>query len=79
MIDNLCRFYSQQWRTWAACFIQAEWRKYYRRKMERALREAERGMHAPTLGAAIYASRFANNMIGNLRCSHEHEVVITID
>ncbi|XP_035545940.1 LOW QUALITY PROTEIN: protein CNGC15b-like [Juglans regia] len=26
------RFYSQQWRTWAACFIQIAWRRYKKRK-----------------------------------------------
>ncbi|XP_071734877.1 protein CNGC15b-like isoform X2 [Rutidosis leptorrhynchoides] len=26
------RFYSHQWRTWAACFVQAAWRRYKRRK-----------------------------------------------
>lgn len=26
------RFYSPQWRTWAACFIQAAWRRFKRRK-----------------------------------------------
>ncbi|KAH9621523.1 hypothetical protein KSS87_019336 [Heliosperma pusillum] len=35
------RFYSQQWRTWAACFIQAAWRRYHRKKTELALQEEE--------------------------------------
>nr|DAD23056.1 TPA_asm: hypothetical protein HUJ06_024519 [Nelumbo nucifera] len=26
------RFYSHQWRTWAACFIQAAWHRFKRRK-----------------------------------------------
>ncbi|KAL2328597.1 hypothetical protein Fmac_022024 [Flemingia macrophylla] len=26
------RFYSHQWRTWAACFVQAAWRRYRKRK-----------------------------------------------
>ncbi|KAJ8768788.1 hypothetical protein K2173_023692 [Erythroxylum novogranatense] len=26
------RFYSHQWRTWAACFIQAAWRRHKRQK-----------------------------------------------
>ncbi|KAF9597301.1 hypothetical protein IFM89_017085 [Coptis chinensis] len=33
------RFYSQQWRTWAACFIQAAWRRYGKKKLEESLRE----------------------------------------
>ncbi|GFP81087.1 cyclic nucleotide-gated ion channel 1 [Phtheirospermum japonicum] len=35
------RFYSQQWRTWAACFVQAAWRRYCRKKLEESLREEE--------------------------------------
>lgn len=31
-VQHTFRFYSQQWRTWAACFIQATWRRYSRRK-----------------------------------------------
>ncbi|KAG6729901.1 hypothetical protein I3843_01G053300 [Carya illinoinensis] len=30
------RFYSHQWRTWAACFIQSAWRRFCKRKHERA-------------------------------------------
>lgn len=32
-VQQTFRFYSQQWRTWAATFIQAAWRRYYRRKL----------------------------------------------
>lgn len=28
-LQHTFKFYSQQWRTWAACFIQAAWRRYY--------------------------------------------------
>lgn len=31
------RFYSHHWRTWAACFIQAAWRRYKRRLMAKDL------------------------------------------
>lgn len=72
------RFYSQQWRTWAACFIQAAWRRCARKKMEEALREeenrlqdalalAKEGGTSPSLGATIYASRFAANALRALR------------
>ncbi|KAK9665249.1 hypothetical protein RND81_14G100200 [Saponaria officinalis] len=70
------RFYSQQWRTWAACFIQAAWRRYHRKKTEQALQEEEdrlqdalvrEGGSSPSLGATIYASRFAGNMLRALR------------
>lgn len=70
------RFYSHQWRTWAACFIQAAWRRYTRRKIEEALHEKEGRLQtviaqeagsSPSLGATIYASRFAVNALRNLR------------
>ncbi|KAJ6934319.1 cyclic nucleotide-gated ion channel 7 [Populus alba x Populus x berolinensis] len=31
-LQHTFRFYSQQWRTWASCFIQAAWRRYSRRR-----------------------------------------------
>ncbi|XP_061358281.1 cyclic nucleotide-gated ion channel 1 [Gastrolobium bilobum] len=70
------RFYSQQWRTWAACFIQAAWRRYGKKKLEESLREEENrlqdalakaGGSSPSLGATIYASRFAANALRALR------------
>lgn len=70
------RFYSQQWRTWAACFIQAAWRRYCRKKLEESLREEENRLqdalakgssNSPSLGATIYASRFAANALRLLR------------
>ncbi|KAJ0704533.1 putative cyclic nucleotide-binding domain, potassium channel, voltage-dependent, EAG/ELK/ERG [Helianthus annuus] len=35
------RFYSHQWRTWAACFVQAAWMRYKRRKSASELRARE--------------------------------------
>ncbi|CAK8567551.1 unnamed protein product [Lathyrus sativus] len=70
------RFYSQQWRTWAACFIQAAWRRYCKKKLEESLREeenrlqdalAKEGGSSPSLGATIYASRFAANVLRAIR------------
>ncbi|XP_059312479.1 cyclic nucleotide-gated ion channel 1-like [Lycium ferocissimum] len=73
------RFYSQHWRTWAACFIQAAWRRHWRNKLEKSLREEEDRLQAalanetanlPSLGATIYASRFAANALRALRRNH---------
>ncbi|KAG6526027.1 hypothetical protein ZIOFF_016001 [Zingiber officinale] len=36
-LQHTFRFYSHHWRTWAACFIQAAWHRYKRRKMARDL------------------------------------------
>ncbi|XP_058199832.1 protein CNGC15b-like [Rhododendron vialii] len=41
------RFYSHQWRTWAACFIQAAWRRFKRRKEFRELGAVEGGSGSP--------------------------------
>ncbi|WOK94027.1 putative cyclic nucleotide-gated ion channel 5 [Canna indica] len=67
-VQHTFRFYSQQWRTWAACFIQAAWRRYAKRKMaELRRKEEEKGLKknlaggTSSLGAAIFASRFAAN------------------
>ncbi|KAL3653018.1 Protein CNGC15c [Castilleja foliolosa] len=35
------RFYSQQWRSWAACFIQAAWRRFKKRRSAAELRASE--------------------------------------
>ncbi|KAL5572094.1 hypothetical protein UlMin_021691 [Ulmus minor] len=74
-------------KTWAACFIQAAWRRQCKRKLDKSLREAEDRLqdalreaedrlqdalandagNMPSLGATIYASRFAANALRGLR------------
>ncbi|KAI3701317.1 hypothetical protein L2E82_45971 [Cichorium intybus] len=76
------RYYSQQWRTWGACFIQVAWRRHCKRKQVAALWEAEKKLQealakggetaSTSLGAAIYASRFAANILHNLRRNASH-------
>ncbi|CAA2983840.1 mavicyanin-like [Olea europaea subsp. europaea] len=60
----------------AACFIQAAWRRYSRKKLEESLREEENrlqdalgkgGSSSPSLGATIFVSRFAANVLRALR------------
>ncbi|XP_073010438.1 cyclic nucleotide-gated ion channel 17-like [Typha latifolia] len=36
-LQHTFRFYSSHWQTWAACFIQAAWRRFKRRKMAKDL------------------------------------------
>lgn len=36
-LQHTFRYYSLQWRSWGACFIQAAWRRYEKRKMEERL------------------------------------------
>ncbi|CAL1409710.1 unnamed protein product [Linum trigynum] len=63
------RFYSHQWTTWAACFIQAAWRRFRKNKLEMAQRREEDRLgdalaaKSTPLGATIYASRFAANSL----------------
>ncbi|XP_062091417.1 cyclic nucleotide-gated ion channel 1-like [Humulus lupulus] len=77
-LQHIFRFYSLQWRTWAACFVQAAWRRHCKRKLDKSLREAEDMLQdvlvnesgsTPSLGATIYASRFAANALRGLRQS----------
>lgn len=78
-LQHAFKFYSQQWRTWGACFIQVAWRRHCRNKLEKSLREeedrlqaalAKESTNAPSLGATIYASRFAANALRALRNKH---------
>lgn len=73
-VQHTFRFYSQQWRTWAACFIQAAWRRYAKRKALEQLRRKEEEEEAQgaqanasggtySLGATFLASRFAANAL----------------
>ncbi|GFY97446.1 cyclic nucleotide-gated channel 13 [Actinidia rufa] len=73
------QFYSQQWRTWGACFIQVAWRRYCRRKIEKSLREEEDRLQdalanefgsSPSLGATLYAAKFAANALRAIRHNH---------
>lgn len=66
-VQHTFRFYSQQWRTWAACFIQAAWRRYCKKKiMKLRMKEEEADEShgnasgsSSSLGAALLASKFA--------------------
>ncbi|KAI7725445.1 hypothetical protein M8C21_009710 [Ambrosia artemisiifolia] len=75
-LKHIFRFYSQQWRTWAACFIQAAWRRHCKKKHGKILEENKRlldalgtGSETSTLsiGAAIYVSRFSSSALRVLR------------
>lgn len=89
-LQHTFRYYSHQWRTWAACFIQAAWRRYQRRKLvelprlqeeytlqETAATNDRVGSMSPSLGATFYASRFAANAmrgVQRLRSMHAAEM-----
>ncbi|KAK4717931.1 hypothetical protein R3W88_016269 [Solanum pinnatisectum] len=62
------RFYSHQWRTWAACFIHAAYRRYKKRKgvNETESFSGQLDMNAPSPGSgfAEYATRWAASRRG---------------
>lgn len=71
-VQHTFRHYSQQWRTWAACSIQAAWRRFKRRKLAELRRKEEEynlqtaiqedsALVNVSLGTALFASRFAVN------------------
>ena len=71
-VQHTFRFHSQQWRTWAARFIQAAWRRYVKRNTAELLRKEEENalklartasVGSSSLGATLYASRFAANAL----------------
>ncbi|GKV44392.1 hypothetical protein SLEP1_g51582 [Rubroshorea leprosula] len=73
-LQHIFRFYSVQWKTWAASFIQAAWRRYCRRKFLKLLREEEARLQnaladdsGVSVDTSIYVSRFAANALRNLR------------
>ncbi|KAL2336173.1 hypothetical protein Fmac_010619 [Flemingia macrophylla] len=81
-LQHTFRFYSVQWRTWGACFIQAAWRRYRKKKAERLLREEEERIQAmenkegssPSFTATVYASRFASSALRHLRSGKRNRV-----
>ncbi|KAL5171631.1 putative cyclic nucleotide-gated ion channel 10 [Glycine soja] len=81
MPDDL-RFYSLQWKTWGACFIQAAWHRYKKKKAEKLSREAEERIQAleneegssPSFAATVYASRFASSVLCHLRSGKRSRV-----
>ncbi|XP_059276532.1 LOW QUALITY PROTEIN: probable cyclic nucleotide-gated ion channel 5 [Lycium ferocissimum] len=74
-VQHTFRFYSQHWRTWAACFIQAAWRRFTKRKLMELQRKEEEiaealagassnsGGASFSIGATFLASRFAANAL----------------
>ncbi|XP_044948986.1 putative cyclic nucleotide-gated ion channel 9 [Hordeum vulgare subsp. vulgare] len=63
-VQHTFRFYSQQWRTWAATYIQAAWRRHLKRKAADLRRkdEEEEG-RSSSFKTTILVSRFAVNAL----------------
>lgn len=69
-LQHAFRYYSHQWRTWGACYLQTAWRRYKKKKLAKELAKHESGeaggvgssdVHAQHLGATFLASKFAAN------------------
>ncbi|KMT14513.1 hypothetical protein BVRB_4g072850 [Beta vulgaris subsp. vulgaris] len=60
------KLYSQQWRMWAACYIQAAWLRYKRQKRLAALTSEDPEMDIfvprPDAGIEVYAARLITNL-----------------
>lgn len=48
-LQHAFRFYSHQWRTWAACLIQSAWRRYKKKKLVRELAAQESLYHGQAM------------------------------
>ncbi|KAI3715023.1 hypothetical protein L6452_21988 [Arctium lappa] len=75
-VQHTFRFYSQQWRTWAACFIQAAWRRYCKRKQRRKEEEEEEAAlgGSRSLGATFLVSKFAANALRGVQRSRDRNL-----
>lgn len=88
------RFYSHQWRTWAACFIQAAWFRYKRRKEASELKKSESlpstlldpGTEQTNISLPPSSSGFAyvaklaasTRRGGSKRCGHEFDMLSSL-
>ncbi|KAI6669391.1 hypothetical protein NL676_004276 [Syzygium grande] len=66
-LRNKFRFYSHQWRTWAACFIQSTWRRYRRSKEEAELREDGDGRAGNLKPSRSFWDVYARELIKSTR------------
>jgi cyclic nucleotide gated channel, plant len=69
-VQHTFRFYSQQWRTWAATYIQAAWRRHLKRKAAELRRkeEVDEDEGRPhSFKTTILVSRFAANALRGVR------------
>ncbi|XP_047088120.1 putative cyclic nucleotide-gated ion channel 9 [Lolium rigidum] len=77
-VQHTFRFYSQQWRTWAATYIQAAWRRHLKRKAaELRRKEEEEEGRSSSFKTTILVSRFAAKM-HRQRSKRDEEVMIHV-
>ncbi|XP_058080791.1 cyclic nucleotide-gated ion channel 18-like [Magnolia sinica] len=51
-LQHAFRYYSHQWRTWGACFMQAAWRRYKKRQLAKELMKQESSFYMPLLDSS---------------------------
>ncbi|XP_047085552.1 LOW QUALITY PROTEIN: putative cyclic nucleotide-gated ion channel 9 [Lolium rigidum] len=77
-VQHTFRFYSQQWRTWAATYIRAAWRRHLKRKAaELRRKEEEEEGRSSSFKTTILVSRFAAKM-HRQRSKRDEEVMIHV-
>lgn len=54
-LQHAFRYYSHQWRTWGACYLQAAWRRYKRRKLAKELALQENYYYEPSFDQVRYS------------------------
>lgn len=84
------RFHSHQWRTWAACFIQAAWFRHKRRKEAAKLKKweslvatlpesaREEGASSPLYSSGFSTYAATNMKGGSLRCTSECDILSSL-
>ncbi|KAL3718795.1 hypothetical protein ACJRO7_003841 [Eucalyptus globulus] len=73
------RFYSHQWRTWAACFIQSAWRRYKMMKEEAKLRDSEDGVNGESRPLRSFWDVYATELIESTRKDENQQAGSTSD
>ncbi|XP_030451645.1 protein CNGC15b-like [Syzygium oleosum] len=73
------RFYSHQWRTWAACFIQSAWRRHKKLKEEAELRESEDGANGKLRPSKLFWDVYAKKLIESNRRDENQQAGSTSD
>uniref|UniRef100_A0ACD5WA13 Uncharacterized protein n=1 Tax=Avena sativa TaxID=4498 RepID=A0ACD5WA13_AVESA len=77
-VQHTFRFYSQQWRTWAATYIQAAWRRHLKRQAaELRRKEEEEEGRSSSFKTTILVSRFAAKM-NRQRSKRDEDVMIHV-
>lgn len=83
-LQHAFRYYSHQWRTWGACFIQAAWRRLKRKKLAEELARQEY-LYCPEFldegsqyGDAFAAAGYESSVTGNAAMDNPQNFAATV-